>query len=149
MTENTTTTENDQEVTTKGADAADNADGRTPDTPTKQEATKEPETFTREYVEKLRKESADHRVKAKDRDDLAKQLFHARVASLGRLADPDDLPFDEQLLNDLPALEAAVDDLLGRKPHLASRQPRGDIGQGATGASENVDLAAILRAGAN
>ncbi|GAB3698477.1 hypothetical protein [Mariniluteicoccus flavus] len=122
----------------------------TPDTPDDLGVNPEnPETFPRDYVEKLRKEAADHRAKAKDRDDLARELFHSRVSALGRLADPDDLPYDEKLLSDLPALEAAVDDLLSRKPHLASRTPRGDIGQGASAPSENVDLAALLRAGAN
>lgn len=38
------------------------------------------------------------------------------------------------------ALTAAIDDLLARKAHLASRRPSGDVGQGATGTSGDVDL---------
>lgn len=107
------------------------------------------ETFPREYVEKLRKEAADARVKAKRADDLARELFTARVTATGRLADPSDLPFSDELVADADALNAAIDGLLAAKPHLASRTPRGDVGQGPTGGnSGDVDLAAMLRAGA-
>lgn len=90
----------------------------------------EPETFPKAYVEKLRKEAADHRVKAKKVDDYAQRLHKTLVESSGRLADPTDLPFDEAHLDDPEALTAAIDALLEAKPHLASRTPRGDIGQG-------------------
>lgn len=40
---------------------------------------------------------------------------------------------------------AAITDLISRKPHLASRRPAGEIGQGASPSTANVDLAAILR----
>lgn len=104
------------------------------------------ETFPRPYVEKLRQEAADARVKAKDRDTLAQRLHTAQVAATGRLADPADLPYNEEHLDDEEALEAAVDDLLQRKPHLASRRPRGDVGQGQSSDSTgSVDLAAMLR----
>lgn len=44
------------------------------------------------------------------------------------------------------ALAAAIDDLLTCKPHLASRRPTGDIGQGASpSATRSVDLAALLQ----
>jgi hypothetical protein len=43
-------------------------------------------------------------------------------------------------------LAAAVDDLLARKPHLASRKPVGDIGQGQRGgASEPFSLLQMLK----
>lgn len=103
------------------------------------------ETFPREYVEKLRKENADARVKAKRADDLAARLHTALVAATGRLADPSDLPFDDAHLEDEDALNAAVDALLARKPHLASRRPAGSIGQGATAPADSVSLAGILR----
>ena len=103
------------------------------------------ETFPREYVEKLRKEAADARVKAKRADDLAARLHTALVAATGRLADPSDLEFDDAHLEDADALNAAVDALLARKPHLASRRPIGSIGQGATAPADSVSLAGILR----
>ena len=106
----------------------------------------EPDTFPRDYVEKLRKENAGYREKAKKSEVYARELFHARVAATGRLADPDDLPFDEALLDDRDALLGAVEDLLARKPHLGSRTPRGDVGAGATPSNDaTVDLAGILR----
>jgi hypothetical protein len=56
------------------------------------------------------------------------------------------MPFDETHVDDPDALAAAIDDLLTRKPHLASRRPIGDIGQGpASEGAANVDLAALLR----
>jgi|SRR5690625_2560467 len=105
----------------------------------------ETDTFPRSYVEKLRKENATYRERAQRADDYAQQLHHARVAATGRLADPSDLEFDESHLDDQAALEAAIDELLHRKPHLAARTVDGDVGQGQTG-SQGVDLAGMLRA---
>lgn len=105
----------------------------------------DPETFPREYVEKLRKEAADARVRAKDRDDLAHRLHTALVAATGRLADADDLDFDEAHLTDTDALTTAIDELLDRKPHLAARRIVGDVGQGAVRDDTPVDLAGMLR----
>lgn len=116
-----------------------------PDQEPEQTTEPEPETFPREYVEKLRQESAKHRQRASDRDALAERLHVAQVAALGRLADPTDLAYSEDLL-DPDALREAVDDLLSRKPHLASRRPVGDVGQGATATPDSVDLAGLLRA---
>lgn len=120
----------------------------TTDAPEDEQTDDTAETFPREYVEKLRKEAADARVKAKRADDLAVRLHTALVAATGRLADPSDLPFDEAHLEDADALSAAVDALVAVKPHLASRRPFGAIGQGATATPAGVDLAGILRAGA-
>lgn len=109
----------------------------------------EPETFPRKVVEDLRRENATYRTRAQRADDLAARLHTALVAATGRLADPSDLPFDEGHLDDENALSTAIDDLLSRKPHLASRRPAGDVGQGATPSGEAVDLAGILRARAS
>ncbi len=95
-------------------------------------------------MEALRREAAEHRTKAKRADEMSRRLHLELVRATGRLADPDDLAFDEAHLEDVDILDAAIDDLLARKPHLASRRPQGDIGQGATG-SADVDLAGILR----
>lgn len=113
-------------------------------------APEDAETFPRSYVEKLRDESAKYRQRAQKADDLATRLHMSLVAATGRLADPEDLPFNEVHLDDAEALAAAVDDLLARKPHLASRKPRGDVGQGiASASSASVDLAGILRSRAS
>jgi len=141
----TTTTETADNVTHETGDRVDHGAGDRVDHD-EPEATTEPETFPREYVEKLRQEAADARVKAKRTDELAQRLHGALVTATGRLADPSDLPYVEEHLDDEAALTAAIDDLLGRKPHLASRRPVGDIGQGATATSESVDLAQMLRA---
>lgn len=107
------------------------------------------ETFPREYVEKLRKENAGYRDKAKKTDDYANRLHNLLVKETGRLADPTDLPFDAEHLTNPSTVNAAIDELLATKPHLASRKPTGDIGQGLMSeASETISLAGLLRANA-
>lgn len=108
----------------------------------------EPDTFPRAYVEKLRKENADARAKVKDRDDLAERLHTALAAADGRLADPTDLPYDENHL-DPAAMGEAISDLIGRKPHLKARRIAGDAGQGPRGTmSSDVNLLGMLRGSA-
>ena len=84
------------------------------------EAETEAETFPRSYVEELRQENGKYRQRAQRADDLARRLHTELVRATGKLADPEDLPFDDSHLDDPDALAAAVDDLLARKPHLAS-----------------------------
>lgn len=119
------------------------------DDTTEQTPEEERETFPREYVQQLRDEAAKYRQRAQRTDDLAGRLHTALVAATGRLADPSDLPFEESHLDDADALSAAIDDLLSRKPHLASRRPVGDIGQGASASADTVNLAGILRSRAS
>lgn len=106
------------------------------------------ETFPRSYVEKLRKEAAGHRDRAKRADDFAARLHTALVDATGRLADARDLPFDESHLDSPEALQEAIQSLLAERPHLASRKPSGNIGQGVAPVRNDVSLAGILRAGA-
>ncbi len=106
----------------------------------------EPETFPREVVERLRQENGRYRQRAQRADTLAQRLHSELVRATGRLADPTDLPFDEAHLDDPEALAAAVDDVVDRKPHLATRRPTGDIGQGQRGpAAEPFSLLGLLK----
>ncbi|MCI4675294.1 hypothetical protein K9U37_10520 [Mycolicibacterium litorale] len=102
-------------------------------------------SFPRAYVERLRDENAKYRQRAQHADDLARRLFTELVRSTGRLADPDDLPYDPELLDDPDKLTAAIGALIERRPHYAARRPSGDVGQGAKPGAGKVDLAAILR----
>ena len=95
----------------------------------------EPDVFPREVVEKLRQENGKYRQRAQQADTLAERLHTELVRATGKLADPTDLPFDPEHLDDPDALAAAVDELLVRKPHLAARRPSGDIGQGNRGSA--------------
>lgn len=106
------------------------------------------DTFPRSVVEKLRRENAGYREKAKRADDLAQRLHAALTDAPGLLADSRDLPFDEAHLSDPQALQEAIQNLLGERPHLASRRPSGDIGQGVTESPSTVSLGGMLRAGA-
>lgn len=120
------------------------------DTPQAEQTPPEGDTFPREYVERLRREAADHRTTAKQAqealDPLQQRLHALLVERTGRLADPSDLPFDPAHLDDEAALTAGVDELLVRKPHLASRRVVGDIGQGAGEPKPAVNLAGLLAA---
>ncbi len=99
----------------------------------------QPEVFSREYVEKLRAEAAQHRVKAKHADQLAQTLVTAYADSTGRLHDPSDLLYSEQLLDEetgMPDREKvahAIEVLVQAKPHLAKLRVVGDVGQGVQG----------------
>lgn len=99
-------------------------------------------------MEELRAEAAANRVKAQRTETLAQELFLAKVTALGKLEDPTDLAYDEALLADEQALTAAVDELLARKPHLATRLTKGDIGGGAGSDKDAgaVSLSAMLAA---
>lgn len=98
----------------------------------------ERETFPRSVVEKLRQENDKYRQRAARADAYAQRLHTALVAATGRLADPADLPYDAEHLDDAEALTAAIDELLTDKPHLASRKPSDDIGQGQRGPARPV-----------
>lgn len=104
------------------------------------------EMFPRKVVEDLRRENARYRDRAKLVDAYAQRLHTSLVAATGRLADPTDLPFVEDHLDDAEALTAAIDELLTRKPHLASRRPAGDVGQGSRGpaASQPFNLMKLI-----
>ena len=95
-----------------------------------QEEKEEPDTFDRSYVEKLRKESAKYRDKAKRTEELEQRLHRSLVAQDGRLADPDDLEFNPDHLDDPGALSDAIANLVAKKPGLRAQRLSGDIGAG-------------------
>ncbi|MFW0784862.1 hypothetical protein AAFP35_10090 [Gordonia sp. CPCC 206044] len=105
----------------------------------------EPDTFPRAYVEDLRKENADYRNRAKAADGLAQRLHTELVRATGKLADPTDMAFDAEHLDDPDKLTAAIDDLVARKPHLKARRVVGAVGQGESGTNTGVDLLGIMR----
>jgi hypothetical protein len=132
VTDNTEVTE---EQTDETGQAEENAD-----TDENAAETDDGQTFPAEYVQKLRKESAGYRDRAKTAeaglDAALHELFNARVQATGKLADAEDLPYDAELLADEDKLTAAIDELIKRKPHLAARKVSGSVGQGVTGNRE-------------
>lgn len=148
MTENQTA-ENVDEGAISDPTLEDRVSDATPDDVGTTHPTDDAETFPRDYVLKLRDENAKYRQRAADRDEIAERLHTALVAATGRLADPTDLTFDDAHLSDPEAITAAVDALLTAKPHLASRIPAGDIGQGVSGASDSFSLSGLLKTNAS
>lgn len=112
------------------------------------------DTFPRVYVERLRSKSAQYRTAANEArqqaDYYRQQLWAARVEAAGRLADVTDLPAPDDADPDPDTVQAAIDHLLERKPHLAARRARGDIGQHQQRSSPDgeVSLMGILQRGA-
>lgn len=112
------------------------------------------DTFPRPYVERLRARSAGYRTRATSAEartaELEQALYTERVRALDVLADPTDLPYDPEALDDPDALRAAVDDLVSKRPHLRRR----GVADSSTGhreqpdGSEPVSLLGIMRGGA-
>ena len=110
------------------------------------------DTFPRPYVERLRARSAGYRTRANTAEaraaELERALFTERVRALDVLADPADLPYDGDLLDDPDAMRAAVDALVRERPHY---RRRGTADPSSTGSrhrsspSDTVSLAAIMR----
>lgn len=133
------------------------AEGGTVDAPADQSDQDTPEvsTDTDRTIRKLRKEAATLRERAKAAearaartDSLAARLHTELVRASGKLADPHDFPYnpDADLLDDPEAFHQAIDEFVEAKPHLRSRTPRGDVGQGSRGkAEEPVNLLNILK----
>jgi len=114
-------------------------------------------TFDAEYVKKLRSEAAARRREVKEGQErvtaLEAELVELREAAFRRtltdanaqrrqrLADPEDLLVfgdrsflvDDAGLPDPARIEAAIGELLGRKPHLAA--PTGTVTRGVQGSS--------------
>lgn len=101
---------------------------------------------------RARRQAARYRTELRDSQtragELEAALWRARLELDGRLADPDDLPVDPELVDDPDGIRAAVDALLERKPHLRSRRIRERAGQGEGSASASVSLAELLSRGA-
>jgi hypothetical protein len=126
-------------------------DGETAEPEHQGDGPDEPDTFTREYVTELRRESADRRTRlaaAETRaDELAAALWTERVSALGLLADPADLPFDAAALDDTAAIRALADELLTARPHLRTRRITARAGQGeGQQPTDAVSLTGIMRA---
>ena len=110
------------------------------------------DSFPRSYVKRLRERSAGYRARAKTAEgrvtELERALFTERVRALDVLADPADLPYDGDLLEDPDAMRSAVDALVRERPHY---RRRGTADPSSTGSrhrsspSDTVSLSAIMR----
>lgn len=147
--------ENDVSRETDEIDEQQPADQDTPDRATEEsaeddvsrETSESEEPAEKSEVGKLRREAANYRTRLRESeqraDELARELVAARIRESGRLADPTDLDPDPALLED-GALDAAIDDLIERKPHLKARS-FGNVGQHDRAASDGVSLGSLLR----
>lgn len=120
-------------------DRDDSEDGPGDEDGTEDEDGQDGDTFPRPYVERLRARSAGYRTRATAAEartgELEQALYTERVRALDVLADPTDLPYDPEALDDPDALRAAVDALVSKRPHL---RRRGVAGAG-TGTREQDD----------
>lgn len=113
------------------------------------------DTFPRSYVEQLRAENARYRQRAARADEATERLLSTAVAAAADvLADPADLLtfgdrddlLDDEGWPDPHKIADAAARLAETRPHLATRRPGGNIGQGATAPGDDTNLAAMLRA---
>lgn len=102
-----------------------------------------PDMFPRKVVEGLRKEAARYRERAKAVDVLEQRLHEALVRLDGRLADPKDLAFDAEHLEDPDKLAEAITALVEKNPRLKAMQIAGDAGQGARGPAKPAEFSFI------
>lgn len=111
--------------------------------------TDDPDETDAAPVARARRQAARYRRQLRDveseRDELAAALWTERVAALGVLADPTDLPHDPEALHDPDRLRELADELVARKPHLRSRRIRERAGQGEGDGSGTVSLSTLLR----
>ena len=153
--ETTTPAGDEDESTTPAGDESTPADEDESTTPAGDEdddaGDLEGDTFPRSYVERIRNKSAGYRTRATEAEaragDLERALFTERVRALDLLADPGDLEFRADLLDDAAALEQAARDLLARKPHYGRRGTVSDSGLRDTPDGEEFGLLDIMRAG--
>lgn len=131
---------NDQESTDRETEEHDEND-------VSRETSESEDPPEKSEVGKLRRESANYRTRLRESeqraDELARELVAARIRESGRLADPTDLDPDPALLED-GALDAAIDDLIERKPHLKARS-FGNVGQHERSTADGVSLGSLLR----
>ena len=135
----TDTAETDTAETDAGEDGDDSAED-------------DRDSFPRSYVKRLRERSAGYRARAKSAEqrtaELEQALFTERVRALDVLADPADLPFDADLLDDPDALADAVHALVKDRPHYRRRGTTDSTTTGARDRNSNagtVSLTGIMR----
>lgn len=123
------------------------------ETPAQEDApeTEAVQTFDADYVKALRAEAAEYRVKAKRADALAKQALNAMATADGRLIDPTDLAYTDDMTGkdgtlDAEAVRNAIDSLIETKPHLARRRPTAPVAQGARTSKPEPNLLQLIQA---
>ncbi|KWX22313.1 hypothetical protein AFM11_21000 [Mycolicibacterium wolinskyi] len=88
---------------------------------------------------KVRREAKNLRDRAKAAearaDELARELWTARVAATGKLDNPAELPFDAEILDDADAINQAIEAAIAQRPYIKSRKLSGNVGQGQRGES--------------
>lgn len=106
-------------------------------------------TFDAGYVRRLRRRSAGYRTELRAASDnlehTRRELFTARVQALGVLADPGDLDYSPELLEDPDALEAAARELVAKKPHYGRRAGLRDTGARDTPGGFDAGLMDLMR----
>ena len=132
------TTDDDQQQPAPGEDEQQPAPGEDEQQPAPDEDEQQPapdedededstdaDTFPRAYVSRLRARSAGYRTRANEAEArteaLEGALFTERVRALDVLADPSDMPFSAELLEDPDALRDAVAALVNKSPHYRRR----------------------------
>jgi hypothetical protein len=107
--------------------------------------------YAKSDLAKLRRSQDAYRQRAKTAEgrvaDLVQQRHEALVRLDGRLQDSTDLPFDPDAVLEPDQITETITEMITAKPHLKSRKPTGDIGQGVRGtADEPFNLIGAIKA---
>ena len=95
-------------------------------TDNEQQQDEQQQSFSRDYVQSLRSESAGYR---KRMQRAERELFRMKVDATGLIVAADEVPFDAALLDDDDALTQQVEEIVTAKPYLKRRSATGNIGQ--------------------
>lgn len=126
------------DTTEASTDPAGSETDETPDVTTEDADNEaEADSFPRNVVEALRRESAGYRDRAKAAearaDELARALFTARVAATGKLENPAEIAYNGDILDDADAITQAIEAAITDRPYIKARKVTGSVGQGSRG----------------
>lgn len=138
-------TQDEEDEETDTTDNNEERDGNADETEEQQDGEAGEETRSRNAeAAKYRKQRNEARERA---DDYGRRLFTELVRSTGKLTDPTDMEYNAELLDSPDALQAAVDELATRKPHLKARRFP-DMGQHGRQQPTGPSLGDLLRGNA-
>ena len=142
----------DEDTTPAGTEPPAPDEDPAPPAPDEDEDDEDGDTLPRSYVKRLRERSAGYRTRANAAEaraaELERALFTERVRALDVLADPTDLPFDADMLDDPDALREAVDSLVASRPHYRRRGVATGTGSREEHSGPGVSLLGLMRGGA-
>ncbi|MUL80510.1 MULTISPECIES: hypothetical protein [unclassified Mycolicibacterium] len=119
------------------SDTVETLEPETPDTQGEATAPEDTDETTQAKLSKLRSEAHNLRERTKAAesraDELSRALWTARVTATGKVENPAEIAYNAEILDDLDAMNEAIDAAIAERPYIRSRKVIGDAGQGERG----------------